>query len=100
MLAVQPANLNGGRSFKLVHGNKLEIALGNELEFVLGIEVERPQDRRAGPALQFAFEGFVEDGGQQGVEFGGGFGLQFLERVCLCLKAVEVGHDAALLGER
>jgi hypothetical protein len=48
------------------------------------------------PALQFSFEGFVEDGGQQGVELGGGFGLQFLERIHLGLKAVEVGQDAAL----
>jgi hypothetical protein len=32
---------------------------------------------------QFSFEGFVENGRKEGVEFGCGFGLQALERVHL-----------------
>jgi hypothetical protein len=47
-------------------------------------------------ALKFAFEGFVEDGGEQGIEFGGGFGLEALEAIDFGLEIVEVGNDAAL----
>ena len=38
----------------------------------------------------------IQDGGQQGVEFGGGFRLKAFERVHFGLKDVEVGDDAAL----
>jgi len=41
--------------------------------------------------LQFAAEGPVGDGWQEGAEFGGGFGLQFLQGVHLGLKIVKVG---------
>lgn len=34
---------------------------------------------------KLALEGAVEDGGEQGVEFGGGFGLEVLEGVHLFL---------------
>src|SRR4030095_16353386 len=47
---------------------------------------------------QFSFEGAGEDGGEQGVQFGGGPGLQALQRVHLRLQRVQLGHDPALLG--
>ena len=34
-------------------------------------------------------------GRQKGVEFGGGFGLEALERVHLGLQGVQFGYDAA-----
>ena len=37
---------------------------------------------------------------EQGVQLGGGLGLQALQRVHLCLQRVQLGHDPALLGER
>lgn len=50
--------------------------------------------------LEFALERAVEDGREQGVEFGGGFGLQTLERIHFSLQRVQLGHNPALLGER
>ncbi len=50
--------------------------------------------------LEFSFEGFVEDGREQGVQLGGGLGLQALQRVHLRLQRVQLGPDPALLGER
>jgi hypothetical protein len=50
--------------------------------------------------LEFAFEGFVEDGGQERGEFGCGFSLEFLQHVHLRLQAVEVGYDSTLLWQR
>ena len=38
--------------------------------------------------LEFSFEGAVKDGGEQGVELGGGLVLQALEHVHLRLKRV------------
>ena len=48
--------------------------------------------------LKFSFEGAVEDGGEQGVQFGGGLGLQARQRVHFRLQSVQFGHDPALLG--
>jgi len=45
-------------------------------------------------ALQFSFKRFVEDRWQQGIQFGGSFGLQALEGVYFGLEVVEVGDDA------
>ena len=45
-------------------------------------------------------ESAVEDGREQGVQLGGGLGLQALQRVHLRLQRVQFGHDPALLGER
>jgi hypothetical protein len=45
---------------------------------------------------QFSFEGAVQDGGEEGVELGGGFGLEALEGIHLGLEGVQFGHDAAL----
>ena len=50
--------------------------------------------------LQFALEGAVEDGGQQGVELGCRVGLEPLQFVHLRLQAVEVRDDATLFGKR
>jgi len=44
-------------------------------------------------SLDLSFKSFVQDGGKHGVQFGGGLGLQALQRV-------QPGHDPALLGER
>ena len=49
-----------------------------------------------GQQLQLPFKGFVEDGRQERSEFGGGFGLQLLQRVHLGLQTVQVGDDTAL----
>lgn len=51
-------------------------------------------------ASQFSLEGAVEDGGEEGVQFGGSFGLEALEGVDLGLESVEFGDDAALVGQR
>jgi hypothetical protein len=48
--------------------------------------------------LQFSFEGAVEDGGEQGVQFGGGLELRSLQRVHLCLQSIQLGHNLALIG--
>src|SRR2546427_6863744 len=47
-------------------------------------------------SLELAPERFREDGGHEGVEFGGGFGLEFFQGVHLSLKVVEIGNDTAL----
>jgi hypothetical protein len=39
--------------------------------------------------LDLSFESFVEDGGEEGVEFGDGLGLQALQRVHLRLQCVQ-----------
>ena len=49
--------------------------------------------------LQFTGEGFGEDGGHQGVEFFGGFLLQFFYGVNHRSQIVEVRDDAALFGK-
>ena len=49
--------------------------------------------------LQLSFECFVQDGGQQGIQLGGGLGLQALQRVHLRLQCVQLGHEPALFGE-
>ncbi len=49
--------------------------------------------------LQFSFESLVEDGGEEGIEFGGGLGLQALQGVHLRLQRVQLGYNPALLGE-
>jgi hypothetical protein len=38
--------------------------------------------------LEFALEGAVENGGEEGVEFGGGFGLQGASTIYLRLQCV------------
>ena len=38
--------------------------------------------------LQFCFKGLVQDGGEQGVQLGGGLGLQALQRVRLRLQGI------------
>jgi hypothetical protein len=40
-----------------------------------------------------------QDGWQQGVEFGGGLGLQSGQWLHLCLQVVKVGHQPLLLGK-
>jgi hypothetical protein len=50
--------------------------------------------RAADDRSKLAIEGAVEDGGEEGVEFGGGFGLEPLHLVHLRLQAVEIGDDA------
>ena len=52
------------------------------------------------PRSEFPLEGAVEDGWKQGVEFGGGLGLQSLQRVHLRLQLVQFCYDPALLGYR
>jgi hypothetical protein len=49
--------------------------------------------------LEFALEGAVKDRGKQGVKFGGGLGLQALERSQLGLQRVKLCDYAALFGE-
>lgn len=49
-----------------------------------------------GAGLQFAAEGAVEDGGEQGVELGGGFALVAFQGVYFGMEGVEFGDDAAL----
>jgi hypothetical protein len=49
-----------------------------------------------GRQLQLPFECLVEDGGQERDEFGGGLGLQFLQRIHLSLQTIKVGHNPAL----
>jgi len=60
----------------------------------------RNDDQGLHAPSQFPFERFVENGRQQGVEFGGGFGLQAFQGVYLRLEGVEFGYDTALFGER
>ena len=50
--------------------------------------------------LKPALEGAVEDGGKQGVEFGGGRGLEALQGVHLLLQGIQLGDNAALLWKR
>ncbi|MFN5515993.1 MAG: hypothetical protein ACK5CA_14935 [Cyanobacteriota bacterium] len=50
--------------------------------------------------LKFAFKGFVEDGGEQSIQFGSGFGLEVLEAVDLGLEIVEIGNNVALFRQR
>jgi hypothetical protein len=49
---------------------------------------------------EFPFEGFIEDGGQQGVQLGCGFSLQALNRADLYPQVVQVGNDALLFISR
>jgi hypothetical protein len=52
------------------------------------------------PPSQRPRKGPVQDGGQQGVEFGGSLGLGALQRVRLGLQRIQFRHDPALLVER
>jgi hypothetical protein len=54
---------------------------------------------RGDPISQLPLEGAVEDGGEEGVQLGGGLGLQPLHCVDLGLQRVQFGDDAALLIE-
>ncbi|MDV3350775.1 hypothetical protein QGP82_18850 [Leptothoe sp. LEGE 181152] len=47
-----------------------------------------------------AFEGFVEDGGEQGIEFDGGLGLEGAEGVDFGLEIIEVSDNLALLPQK
>src|SRR5205814_890372 len=47
--------------------------------------------------LEFAAKGFGKDGGHEGIEFAGIFGLKFLYSLDFSLQIVEVCDDAALL---
>jgi hypothetical protein len=49
--------------------------------------------------LKFAAEGFVEDGGEEGVQFGRRFDLKALEGVHLLLQCVQLSHDSTLFGK-
>ena len=43
---------------------------------------------------QFPFEGAVKDGGEEGVEFGGGLGLQAVQRIhCQAKVLIEADHQ-------
>ena len=44
---------------------------------------------------QFSFEGAIKNGGEQGIQLGGGLGLQALQRAHLRLQRVLRGHDPA-----
>jgi hypothetical protein len=46
--------------------------------------------------LQLPFKGPVQDGGEQGVHFGGGLSLELFQGVHLGLEAIQVGYDTAL----
>ena len=48
---------------------------------------------------KLSLECFVEDGWQEGVEFGLGFGLQLSQGVYFSLQVIQVGDNAALFGE-
>ncbi len=50
--------------------------------------------------LKFPLKGAVENGGQQRVEFGGGFDLQALQRIDFSLQGIQFGDDVALLNEK
>jgi len=45
---------------------------------------------------QFSFEGPVQDGGEQGVQFDGGLGLELFQGVHLGLEVFQIGHNTAL----
>ena len=60
----------------------------------------RAPQRSKARYLQLSFESFVEDGGEKGIEFAAGLGLQALQRVHLCLQRVQLCHDPALLCRR
>lgn len=49
---------------------------------------------------QLSFERFVQNGGEEGVQLGGGLGLQALQRVHLRLQCVQLGYDSALIQDR
>ena len=53
--------------------------------------------RRWALSSELTAKGAGEDGGHKGVEFGGGFGLEFFQRVYLDLEVVEIFHYALLL---
>jgi hypothetical protein len=42
---------------------------------------------------QFSFEGFIENGRRKSVKFGGGLGLQAIQRVNLNLQIIQVAKD-------
>ena len=48
------------------------------------------------PPLQITSKCLVQNGRHESVQFGGGFGLKFFQRVHLGLKIVQVVDDAAL----
>ena len=52
------------------------------------------------PGSKLSFESFVENGGEEGVEFGCGLGFQAFQPVHFRLQRIQFGHDPALLGER
>src|SRR5688572_22858257 len=59
----------------------------------------RGRRRRRRRASELALERLVEDRGEEGVEFGGGFDLVLPERINLVSQSVQMPHDAMLIIE-
>lgn len=54
-------------------------------------------DEMPGARSQFPLEGFVEDGGEHGVQLGGGSGLESFHGIDFCLQGIEFGSHLMLL---
>ena len=69
--------------------------------YLAGVELQAKEWHTYSPLKrdesQFSLERAVEDGGEEGVEFGGGLGLQAFQGVDFRLQRIQFGHDAALL---
>ena len=58
-----------------------------------------PDTKHGAPGSQLTTKGFGKNGGHEGVEFGGGFGLEFLKGVNSALETMKTSNNVPLAAD-